>query len=64
MNRKISIAIPYYNRSSFIKETLLNIFEDSNVTEIVINDDCSPDEDFANLCNMVNDYNLKINKIK
>ncbi len=43
--RKISIAIPYYNNSKFMKETLSYPITDDRVSEIIICDDNSSDLD-------------------
>lgn len=53
---KIAIAIPYYNRSEFILETIQNIVNDDRVEEIIINDDCSDINDF-------NDMNIALANI-
>jgi len=60
MNEKITVAIPYYNRSNIINETLNNILDDDRVSEIIINDDCSSDDDFSKL----NDYIKSLNNSK
>ena len=44
MNRKISIAIPYYNNANFMNETLnSDIILDERINEIIICDDKSKD---------------------
>lgn len=43
MDRSISIAIPYYNNSNFMNETLKTIVNDNRISEIVICDDKSND---------------------
>jgi len=44
MDRKISIAIPYYNNANFMIETLnSNIINDDRINEIIICDDKSKD---------------------
>lgn len=77
-DRKISIAIPYYNNSSFMNDTLEPLINDDRIMEIIISDDKSNDiqileEMIQRLnCNKIklfkNEYNLgcyhnKINSI-
>lgn len=54
---KITVAIPYYNRNHMICETLHNLLHHPLVDEIVIQDDCSTEDDFRRL--NVNITNLK-----
>ena len=61
MNKeKISILIPFYNNSSFIKDTIEYIKDDIRINEIIINDDYSTEKEFGNLKEIVGD----IDKIK
>lgn len=46
---KITVAIPYYNRNHMICETLHNLLHHPLVNEIVIQDDCSTEDDFRRL---------------
>lgn len=55
--RNISIAIPYYNRSAFIIETIKFLIGDDRISEIVINDDNSHPEDYAKLMQIVDGIN-------
>lgn len=43
MDRKITLAIPYYNNSQFIKEAFEQVLNDERINEIIICDDKSPD---------------------
>ena len=45
MDRKISVAIPYYNNSKFMHETMTNIIAEPRINEIIICDDKSSDID-------------------
>jgi glycosyltransferase involved in cell wall biosynthesis len=59
MSRKISVAIPHYNNSEFMKETLQYIVNDDRINEIIICDDCSTD--FIKLQQLVSDLdNYKV----
>ena len=58
--RKISVAIPHYNRSDIILVTLHNIFQDDRVSEIVILDDGSSDEVFNELKVILEPYRSKV----
>lgn len=60
MDRKISLAIPYYNNSQFIFEAMLPALTDERVTEIIICDDYS--HDINNLLELLK--NINNNKIK
>jgi glycosyltransferase involved in cell wall biosynthesis len=46
---KISVCIPYYNRSEMVMETIIPLLIDSRIDEIILCDDCSPKKDFINL---------------
>jgi hypothetical protein len=48
-NRKISVVIPYYNRSDMVMETLQYPLADDRINEIIICDDFSPRDDIRNL---------------
>lgn len=58
--RQISVAIPFYNRSQFIDETLENLLEDNRVSEIIISDDCSNRKEYKNLKSKVAPHRAKI----
>lgn len=60
MDRKISLAIPYYNNSQFIFEAMLPALTDERVTEIIICDDYS--HDITRLLELLN--NINNDKIK
>lgn len=57
MDRKISLAIPYYNNSDFIYDAVLPALTDDRVSEIIICDDNSKDID--KLINILNTINSK-----
>ncbi len=52
----ISVAIPYYNNSRFMNETLEYIVTDSRITEIVITDDKSREEEIKKLEEIIKEY--------
>ena len=60
---KISIAIPTYNSSKFIKESIPKIYKTSVINEIIIHDDCSNEDDFEDIQRFISKYkkNKKIN---
>ena len=60
MYRTISVAIPHYNNSHFMNETLESLINDKRISEIVICDDSSKDIDHLEL--LIN--NLNCSKIK
>ena len=60
MDRKISVAIPYYNNSKFIQKTLETLIDDERVDEIIIVDDKSQDIDDLN--SII--YKLNTTKVK
>ena len=53
--RKITVAIPHYNNSNFMKDTLEPIVNDDRVSEIIICDDKS--SDLENLEKLLKEYN-------
>ncbi len=59
---KISVAIPYYNNSQFMKETLEPMLKDDRINEIVIVDDCS--KDLGNLINLIKNISIDNTKIR
>jgi glycosyltransferase involved in cell wall biosynthesis len=46
---QISVAIPFYNRSKYIRQLLENIAYDERISEIIINDDHSRKSEFQEL---------------
>jgi glycosyltransferase involved in cell wall biosynthesis len=46
---KLSVCIPYYNRSDLVLETLRPLIPDERIDEIILCDDCSPQTDFNQL---------------
>jgi len=62
---KITCAIPYYENSQFIEETLQWIIKDERVTEIIICDDDSNHRDFEKLIEILKKFkNPKIKLYK
>lgn len=61
-NRFISVAIPFYNNSNYINDLLENIINDKRITEIVICDDKSNNNELNKLKKIICQYNS--NKIK
>ena len=53
--KKISVAIPYYNNSKFMRETLSYPVLDERISEIIICDDKSDDLDI--LKNIISEFN-------
>jgi glycosyltransferase involved in cell wall biosynthesis len=51
--RKISLCIPYYNRSDMVMETLAYPLQDDRIDEIILCDDVSPDADYYRLISNV-----------
>tara|TARA_B110000211_G_scaffold234575_1_gene304834 strand:+ start:2029 stop:2775 length:747 start_codon:yes stop_codon:yes gene_type:complete len=60
MERRISVAIPYYNNAKFMDKTLELLVEDERINEIIITDDMS--KDISQLRDLIS--NLNTNKIK
>lgn len=54
--RRISIAIPSYNRSRMTIESFIDIYDDERISEIVIVDDASDLEVYAELQNFINGF--------
>lgn len=59
---KISLAIPEYNTSQYFIDCIKYALEDDFVDEIVVNDDCSSEDHFKNLINII--HGLNSSKIK
>lgn len=59
---KISLAIPEYNTSHYFVDCVLYALEDDFVDEIVVNDDCSSEDHFERLINII--HGLNSSKIK
>jgi len=63
MNKSISVAIPHYNNSHFMNDTLRYIKEDDRIDEIIICDDKSNDIDkLENILNKLNCEKIKLFK--
>lgn len=63
MERKISLAIPHYNNSSYMMDTLSASLSDERVSEIIICDDKSNDiEILENLIEYLNNPKIKLYK--
>lgn len=60
--KKISLAIPFYNTSKYFVDCIKYGIDDDFVTEIIVNDDFSSDEEYKNLLKIVD--NLDTTKIK
>ena len=58
----ISVCIPFYNTSKYLHECLKYILNDDFVSEIIISDDCSSDDEWKKLNQIVNTFNTS--KIK
>ena len=48
-NRKISVVIPYYNRCDLVIQTIEPLLSDDRISEVILCDDRSPDEDYYQL---------------
>lgn len=53
---KISIAIPFYNTSRYLRQALKLGLQDDRVSEIVIVDDCSKQEEYEKLREITKPY--------
>jgi len=63
MDRKITLAIPHYNNTNFILETISTSINDDRVSEIIICDDKSNDIDkLENILYEVNNSKIKLYK--
>lgn len=60
--KNISLAIPFYNTSRYFNDCIKYAIDDEFVSEIVVNDDCSPEDEWQNLNNLINTLNT--DKIK
>ena len=59
---KITLAIPFYNTSQYFLEAVEYALSNDFVEEIVVNDDCSSEDEWNKLNEIVN--NLNTNKVK
>ena len=50
--KTISLAIPFYNTSKYFLECIKYAIDDDFVSEIVVNDDCSTQEEYDNLLSL------------
>lgn len=69
MKPLLTICIPTYNRSAFLKKTLNSIvnqkiFTDTENIEIVVSDNCSTDDTFYVVQKLINRYGEKIKYFK
>lgn len=55
--KKISLGIPFYNTSRYFSDCIKYSLDDDFISEIVVNDDCSSDEEWENLNQIVNQLN-------
>lgn len=61
MKRFISVAIPHYNNTDFILETLVPLIEDLRINEIIITDDKSKDiNKLKNILKHINSNKIKL----
>ena len=58
---KLSIAIPTFNSSTYLRESLQVFSKLRTIEEIVISDDLSDEEDFLNLEKIVQEYKSQLN---
>jgi len=54
---KISLAIPFYNTSQYFEEAVEHGLDNDFVKEIIVNDDCSTEEEWKKLNNIVDSLN-------
>jgi glycosyltransferase involved in cell wall biosynthesis len=55
--KTISLAIPFYNTSKYFLDCIKYVVDDDFVSEIVVNDDCSKQEEYDNLLSLVDGKN-------
>jgi glycosyltransferase involved in cell wall biosynthesis len=60
--KEITLAIPFYNTSQYFEEAIEYCLNDDFVKEIVVNDDCSTEQEWQKLNGIVD--NLNNSKIK
>lgn len=58
--RRISLAIPFYNRSSLVMSAILPVIRDPRLAEIVIQDDASSPEEYGRLLEITKAFADKI----
>jgi glycosyltransferase involved in cell wall biosynthesis len=58
--RTISVAIPFFNNAEMAHVSLFNILSDPRISEIVVLDDCSSDENFEKLRKKVKPFAKKV----
>lgn len=58
--RRISVAITHYERPSLLLKTLKNIYWDERVSEIVVLDDGSSEDQFLTCTNLLKDFSSKV----
>jgi hypothetical protein len=58
----ISLAIPTYNSSQYLWDCIKPAINNDFIGEIIINDDCSTETEYGNICEIVSQINS--NKIK
>lgn len=54
---KISLAIPFYNTSKYFLDCIKYSIDDNFVSEIVVNDDQSSEEEWKNINNIISELN-------
>lgn len=55
--KQITLAIPFYNTSQYFLDCIKYSLEDDFVSEIVVNDDCSSEEHYTNLLEIITSLN-------
>jgi cellulose synthase/poly-beta-1,6-N-acetylglucosamine synthase-like glycosyltransferase len=59
---KITVSIPYYNRADMVMETIMPLLFDDRIDEIILCDDCSPEDDFCKLLENISDLEQKFDE--
>jgi len=54
--KQISLAIPFYNTSKYFNDCIKYAIEDDFISEIVVNDDCSSEEEYSTLTSIANQF--------
>ena len=55
--KKITLAIPFYNTSKYFLDCIKYAIDDDFVSEIVVNDDCSSEEEYYHLNEIIKKLN-------
>ena len=54
LNNRVSVAIPTYNSSQYIWKCIKPLLSSKFIDQIIISDDCSNDEEYLKLTNIIN----------